>query len=235
MFSHERFHEAHDLIVQAWTKPGPFEFEGDHYNFKYVNCWPRPYQQPRPQIWVPSQGSSETVKWAADPSRKYQFLVTFSSAELVTRYLNAYRTQAREFGYEPSGDQMGWAVPVYVADTDERARAEAGRAIETLFGDYLPNPWEMLLPPGYTSMSSMKTTMKLRSSLGTETPDAVAPHRTCFSVPLTHSLFVSKAIGAPDVTALTWNAEVGATITKAIDSSGTALKQKNRVGCPPKP
>jgi alkanesulfonate monooxygenase SsuD/methylene tetrahydromethanopterin reductase-like flavin-dependent oxidoreductase (luciferase family) len=172
VFSHERFHEAHDLIVQAWTKPGPFEFEGDHYNFKYVNCWPRPYQQPRPPIWVPSQGSSETVKWAADPSRKYQFLVTFSSAELVTRYLNAYRTQAREFGYEPSGDQMGWAVPVYVADTDERARAEAGRAIETLFGDYLPNPWEMLLPPGYTSMSSMKTTMKLRSSLGKVRPTA---------------------------------------------------------------
>src|SRR5215472_16158291 len=23
-FSHERFHEAHDLIVRAWTEPGPF-------------------------------------------------------------------------------------------------------------------------------------------------------------------------------------------------------------------
>ena len=45
-FSHERFHEAHDLIVGAWTKPGPFEFEGEHFNFRYVNIWPRPYQQP---------------------------------------------------------------------------------------------------------------------------------------------------------------------------------------------
>jgi len=26
-FSHERFHEAHDLVVQAWTRPGPFAFE----------------------------------------------------------------------------------------------------------------------------------------------------------------------------------------------------------------
>jgi alkanesulfonate monooxygenase SsuD/methylene tetrahydromethanopterin reductase-like flavin-dependent oxidoreductase (luciferase family) len=26
--SHDRFHEAHDLIVQAWTRPGPFSFTG---------------------------------------------------------------------------------------------------------------------------------------------------------------------------------------------------------------
>ena len=172
VFSHERFHEAHDLITQAWTRPGPFEFEGEHYNFKYVNCWPRPYQQPRPPIWIPSQGSSETVKWAADPSRKYQFLVTFSSTELVTRYLTTYRSQCTEFGYECSGHQLGWAVPVYVADTDEKAKEEAGKAIENMFGDYLPNPWEMLLPPGYTYMASMKQTMKLRSSLGKVRPTA---------------------------------------------------------------
>src|SRR3954463_11579906 len=39
-FSHERYQEAHDLIVSAWTKPGPFAFEGEHYNFRYVNLWP---------------------------------------------------------------------------------------------------------------------------------------------------------------------------------------------------
>ena len=66
-FSHERFHEAHDLIVRAWTEPGPFAFEGKHYHFEYVNVWPRPYQQPHPPIWTPSQGSTETIEWAAHP------------------------------------------------------------------------------------------------------------------------------------------------------------------------
>jgi alkanesulfonate monooxygenase SsuD/methylene tetrahydromethanopterin reductase-like flavin-dependent oxidoreductase (luciferase family) len=28
-FSHQRFHEAHDLIIRAWTKPGPFAFNGN--------------------------------------------------------------------------------------------------------------------------------------------------------------------------------------------------------------
>jgi alkanesulfonate monooxygenase SsuD/methylene tetrahydromethanopterin reductase-like flavin-dependent oxidoreductase (luciferase family) len=166
VFSHERFHEAHDLIVAAWTRPGPFAFEGDHYNFRYVNLWPRPYQNPHPPIWIPSQGSSETIKWAVEPERKYPFLVTFSAAELVVRYLTLYREQAGKFGYECSGDQLGWAAPIYVADTDARAKDEARAGIESLFNEYLANPWEMLLPPGYTSLSSLKNTMKLRKSLG---------------------------------------------------------------------
>jgi alkanesulfonate monooxygenase SsuD/methylene tetrahydromethanopterin reductase-like flavin-dependent oxidoreductase (luciferase family) len=166
-FSHERYQEAHDLIVGAWTRPGPFAFEGDHYNFRYVNIWPRPYQQPHPPIWVPSQGSSETIRWAADPERRYPFLVTFSPEEQVMRYLTMYRDQARAFGYEADSGQLGWAAPIYVADTDARAMEEARPGAETLFNQYLANPWEMLLPPGYMSLESMKRTMAMRSkSLG---------------------------------------------------------------------
>jgi alkanesulfonate monooxygenase SsuD/methylene tetrahydromethanopterin reductase-like flavin-dependent oxidoreductase (luciferase family) len=173
-FSHERFQEAHDLIVSAWTRPGPFQFEGEHYNFRYVNLWPRPYQNPHPPVWIPSQGSSETIQWAAAPERKYPFLVTFSAFDLVKKYLMSYAEQAHQFGYTASGDQLGWAVPIYVADTDERAKQESAAAIESLFNNFLPNPWEMLLPPGYTSLSSMKAMMKMRRSLGSRSRNQTA-------------------------------------------------------------
>ncbi len=169
--SHERFHEAHDLIVKAWTTPGPFEFEGDHYRFRYVNLWPRPYQAPHPPVWIPSMGSRETIVWASAPERKYPFLVTFSSEAAVVRYLNMYKEAAQAHGYVASGDQLGWAVPLYVAETDERARAEAKAGIETLFNNFLPMPWEMLLPPGYTSIASMRATMKIRTALGSRAHD----------------------------------------------------------------
>jgi len=166
-FSHERFHEAHDLIIKAWTTPGPFEFEGDHYRFRYVNLWPRPYQTPHPPVWIPSMGSRETVVWASAPERKYPFMVTFSPESAVVRYHNMYREAAETHGYTAAGSQLGWAVPIYVAETDERAREEARAGIETLFNNFLRMPWEMLLPPGYTSNASLKVTMKLRaSSLG---------------------------------------------------------------------
>jgi alkanesulfonate monooxygenase SsuD/methylene tetrahydromethanopterin reductase-like flavin-dependent oxidoreductase (luciferase family) len=165
-FSHERFHEAHDLIVKAWTTPGPFEFEGDHFRLRYVNLWPRPYQKPHLPVWIPSMGSRETVVWASAPERKYPFMVTFSPESAVVRYHNMYREAAQAHGYTASGGQLGWATPIYVAESDEQARDEAKAGIESLFNNFLSMPWEMLLPPGYTSNASMKATMKLRPALG---------------------------------------------------------------------
>jgi alkanesulfonate monooxygenase SsuD/methylene tetrahydromethanopterin reductase-like flavin-dependent oxidoreductase (luciferase family) len=166
-FSHERFHEAHDLIIKAWTTVGPFEFEGNHFRNRYVNLWPRPYQTPHPPVWIPSMGSRETIEWASAPERKYPFLVTFSAEAAVVRYLNMYKETAQSMhGYAASASQLGWAVPLYVAETDARAKEEARAGIESLFNNFLPMPWEMLLPPGYTSNASLKATMKIRTALG---------------------------------------------------------------------
>jgi alkanesulfonate monooxygenase SsuD/methylene tetrahydromethanopterin reductase-like flavin-dependent oxidoreductase (luciferase family) len=156
-FSHERHMEAHDLVIQAWTRPGPFAFEGKHYHFEYVNIWPRPFQQPHPPIWVPSQGSSETIEWAAHPDRKYLYMQNFNPYSAAVKYLNYYREVARErYGYEASSDQIGWAAPVYVADSDEQAIEEARGPIEYLFNKTLRMPPNMFFPPGYTSAPSMR-------------------------------------------------------------------------------
>ena len=166
--SHDRFHEAHDLIVQAWTKPGPFAFTGHYYNHEYVNLWPRPFQQPHPPIWVPSQGSKETIDWAANPDRRYTYLQTFSPAKVVGKYLKSYRDTAEGFGYEAKDSQLGWAVPVYVADTDEKARQEAKKPFELFRNRLLKMPFEMLLPPGYSSRASLKGMMAAKASLTQE-------------------------------------------------------------------
>ena len=164
-FSHDRFHEAHDLIVRAWTEPGPFAFQGRHYNVQYVNLWPRPYQKPHPPIWIPSQGSKETIDWAAHRDRRYTYLQTFSPANVVQRYLKMYRDTCRSFGYEAEDRQLGWAVPVYVAATDEAARAEAKPHFEAFRNVFLKMPVEMLLPPGYTSRESLKNVMKAKAAI----------------------------------------------------------------------
>jgi alkanesulfonate monooxygenase SsuD/methylene tetrahydromethanopterin reductase-like flavin-dependent oxidoreductase (luciferase family) len=155
-YSHERHMEAHDLIVQAWTRPGPFAFEGKHYLFEYVNLWPRPFQKPHPPIWCPSQGSTETIEWAAHADRKYLYMQNFSPASTVVKYLNQYRRVAwQRHGYEATSDQLGWAAPVYVSDTDQRALDEAREPIEFLFNKILKMPAGMFFPPGYSSIESM--------------------------------------------------------------------------------
>jgi alkanesulfonate monooxygenase SsuD/methylene tetrahydromethanopterin reductase-like flavin-dependent oxidoreductase (luciferase family) len=164
-FSHDRFHEAHDLIVRAWTEPGPFAFQGRHYNVQYVNLWPRPYQKPHPPIWIPSQGSKETIDWAAHPDRRYTYLQTFSPANVVQRYLKMYRDTCTSFGYEAEDRQLGWAVPIYIAETDELARREAKPHFEAFRNVFLKMPVEMLLPPGYTSRESLKNVMKAKAAI----------------------------------------------------------------------
>jgi len=164
-FSHDRFHEAHDLIVRAWTEPGPFAFQGRHYNVQYVNLWPRPYQKPHPPIWIPSQGSRETIDWSAHPDRRYTYLQTFSPASVVQRYLKMYRDTCKGFGYEAEDRQLGWAVPVYVAQTDEAARREAKPHFEAFRNVFVRMPVEMLLPPGYTSRESLKSVMKAKAAM----------------------------------------------------------------------
>lgn len=163
--SHERFHEAHDLIIQAWTRDGPFEYSGKYYKHRYVNLWPRPYQQPHPPVWIPSQGSQETIDFAAHPDRKYTYLQTFSPAVAVQKYLDAYRARAEEYGYTAPDSQLGWAVPIYVGDTDESALEEAKPHFENFRNRFAKMPIEFLLPPGYTSRASMKRVAAAKASM----------------------------------------------------------------------
>jgi len=164
-FSHDRFHEAHDLIVRAWTEPGPFSFQGKHYNVQYVNLWPRPYQKPHPPIWIPSQGSKETIDWAAHPDRRYTYLQTFSPSKVVARYLKMYRDTCQGYGYEAKDSQLGWAVPVFVGESDESARRAAKPHFEAFRNVFVKMPLEMLLPPGYTSRESLKNVMKAKAQM----------------------------------------------------------------------
>jgi alkanesulfonate monooxygenase SsuD/methylene tetrahydromethanopterin reductase-like flavin-dependent oxidoreductase (luciferase family) len=152
--SQERYAEAHDLIVRAWTERGPFAYEGKHYHFNYVNPWPRPYQTPHPPIWIPSQGSASTIKWAAQ--KRYTYAQTLSPIAVVARFFQMYRDEAEKAGYTPSPDQLAWSNTIYIAETDAKAMREAKPHLEALVNRFLKMPVEMLLPPGYSNIESMK-------------------------------------------------------------------------------
>jgi len=163
--SRDRFHEAHDLIIAAWTRPGPFEWYGRHFKLRYVNPWPLPLQRPHPPIWSPSQGSAETVDWAA--RNRYTYLQTYSDTGTLRRAFGEYREAAERHGYTSSPSQLGWAVPTYVADTDEQARREARPHLEFLFNTLLRMPRDMFFPPGYLTMASASRVMGAKRGLGT--------------------------------------------------------------------
>ncbi len=153
----ERFAEAHDLILEAWTRPGPFEFSGKHYRIRYVNPWPRPIQQPHPEIWIPGVGSLETMEFVA--RRRYAYMgIPYFHFDVFKRYFSMFRDACEAEGYEADPLQYGWLLPIYVAETDEQARAE----FEEHFWYFVKRllPGIAISPPGYFSPRSLPNVLR---------------------------------------------------------------------------
>ena len=168
--SQERFFEAHDLMVAAWTRPGPFDWDGKHYQVKYVNPWPRPIQDPHPPIWLPTQGSSSTVRWAAE--KRYTLFQTFSPLAALVKSTRQYSEFAREFGYTPDPEQLGWAVPIYVGKDDDSAMAEFKPHVEYLYHQLRRRPWQATMPAGYVPRAAAAAVIERRKGVGTDRPTA---------------------------------------------------------------
>jgi len=146
-----RFNEALELIVECWTRPGPFVFNGRYYKLRYVNPWPVPVQKPHPPIWIPGAGSLETMELVA--RRRWAYMgIPYFHRRVFQRNFEFFREACAREGYTARPEQMGWLVPVYVADSDAQARRE-----------YEPHLWHFvrrllpginITPPGYTSARS---------------------------------------------------------------------------------
>ena len=162
--SRSRFYEAHDLIVKAWTEPGPFEWDGQNYHFRYVNVWPRPLQKPHPPIFSPSQGSTETILWAAE--HRYPYVCTYTPLDQLVRYYDLYReVAANQHGYTAGPEQFGWTAMVYVADDEKSAIEQVRPHVEYFAQRCFHIPSHMLMPPGYTSSKSLRGMIQAQAAI----------------------------------------------------------------------
>ena len=162
--SQARFNEAHDLIIQAWTRPGPFAFEGKYYKFKYVNPWPRPYQDPHPPIFTPSSGSLSTIRWSAQ--RRYTYCQTLAPIAAVAQTFKLYREEAEKAGYQATPDQLAWSNAIYVAESDDKALRDVRPHLEAYANEFLTRNPVMMAPPGYTSVESIKRMRAIKGFMG---------------------------------------------------------------------
>lgn len=154
----ERFYEAHDLILKAWTEPGPFQFIGKHFRIRYVNPWPRPLQQPHPEVWIPGVGSVETMEFVA--AHRYAYMgIPYFHIRVFERTFRMFREICEEQqGYQADPLQMGWLVPIYVAESDAAARREFEEHLWYFVKRLLPGI--TIQPPGYTSVRSLENILK---------------------------------------------------------------------------
>ena len=153
----ERFWEAHDLIVKAWTShDGPFNWEGKYFHHRQVNIWPRPYQEPHPPIWITalSPGSARDV--GEKGSIVACFLTGFQGTKTV---FESYRARRAELGLPVAGmDRFAYAALIYTGETDEEGYAGARKLMWYVEGNKVPT--QFTNPPGYHPIASAVAAMK---------------------------------------------------------------------------
>jgi alkanesulfonate monooxygenase SsuD/methylene tetrahydromethanopterin reductase-like flavin-dependent oxidoreductase (luciferase family) len=152
VYNRDRFDEAHQLLIKTWTEPGPFRWDGDHYQVRVVNPWALPLQQPHPRIIVPGVSSPETIAWAA--SHGYPFLALNTTLDATKKMWAYYHEVAAEAGFESKPYHRGYLMRVHVAETEEKALRNAEEYMWML-GEFtgIGQP-HWISPTGYSSFDS---------------------------------------------------------------------------------
>jgi alkanesulfonate monooxygenase SsuD/methylene tetrahydromethanopterin reductase-like flavin-dependent oxidoreductase (luciferase family) len=182
-YNREMFNEAHDFIIQAWTRPGPWRYEGKHFHYRHVNPWALPYQKPYPPMWIPGVLSPETVRWCAE--HRYPYIGLGTALGPTCDLWDIYAEAAQQQGYQAGPENFGYLIPTFVAETEDKAQ-ELGKGFVFGGGQNAFSRPEHTLPPGYNSKAAIQrlatqpggswlgvNRAKLMQTRGGENPDGV--------------------------------------------------------------
>jgi alkanesulfonate monooxygenase SsuD/methylene tetrahydromethanopterin reductase-like flavin-dependent oxidoreductase (luciferase family) len=128
--SRERFAETLEIVKRAWTSER-FSFSGKYFTYDKVAVVPKPLQKPTPPIRIAATSidTYAAIGTLGHPIFVAARLGTLSElAPLVCGYREAYSAA----GHAGRGE-VYLRVPVYLAETEERARREPEESVMHLF------------------------------------------------------------------------------------------------------
>jgi alkanesulfonate monooxygenase SsuD/methylene tetrahydromethanopterin reductase-like flavin-dependent oxidoreductase (luciferase family) len=151
----DRYYEAHDLVLRAWTEPDTFAWNGRFNQQRYVNIWPRPVQKPHPPIWIPGGGSIETWRWCAEMDHVYAYLSYFGyQAGQAT--MDGFWAEMDRLGKDRNPYRAGFLQFVGVAESREEAYRLYSEPAEYFYGRCLHVDPRFANAPGYTSEATQR-------------------------------------------------------------------------------
>ena len=151
----ERYLEAHDLVMQAWTEKETFAFNGRFNQQRYVNIWPRPVQQPHPPVWIPGGGSVETWRWCAEMDYVYCYL-SYYGYKAGSATMKGFWDEMDRLGKDRNPYRAGFLQFVGVAESRSEAMERYSEAAEYFYGRCLHVDSRFASPPGYNTEATQR-------------------------------------------------------------------------------
>jgi alkanesulfonate monooxygenase SsuD/methylene tetrahydromethanopterin reductase-like flavin-dependent oxidoreductase (luciferase family) len=151
----ERYYEAHELIMKAWTTREPFAFNGKYTKLRYVNLWPRPIQQPHPPVWIPGGGSVETWDFCVENDYVYSYL-SFLGYQYGKRLMDQFWERVAKMGGDGNPFQGGFAQTICVGETDADAEREYKQHVLYFYNRCLHIFPGFAEAPGYRTVKTLR-------------------------------------------------------------------------------
>ena len=128
--SRERFAETLDILKKAWTEER-FSHAGKYFSFNGVAVTPKPCQRPYPELRM-AAATPETFPQIGRLGLPIFVAVRQGPFSQLAESIKAYRAAYAEAGH-PGRGRVYQRVPAYLAETRERARAEARDSLMSFF------------------------------------------------------------------------------------------------------
>jgi alkanesulfonate monooxygenase SsuD/methylene tetrahydromethanopterin reductase-like flavin-dependent oxidoreductase (luciferase family) len=119
--SKDRMFEALDVMIRAWTQER-FSFDGHYYHYDNVCLTPKPYQQPYPPIRIAAT-TDDTFPVLGEMGVPIFIGLRTAGLPVVSHQVRSYIEAWQQAGHAGEPD-VALRVPVYVAETAERAVTE---------------------------------------------------------------------------------------------------------------
>ena len=124
----ERFRENLEVVLRAWSEP-VLNHSGRFHEYRDVQVWPRPLQQPHPPVWMAATATVESFEFAGRHGFHMMLIPFLHEIEELRPKVEAYLNARRAGGHDPATARVLGVYHMCVGKSSAEARAAAAKGL----------------------------------------------------------------------------------------------------------
>ncbi|HEU4341746.1 MAG TPA: LLM class flavin-dependent oxidoreductase [Candidatus Binatia bacterium] len=124
----ERFRENVEVVLKAWSEP-VLNHKGRFHEYRGVEVWPRPLQEPYPAVWMAATASVESFELAGQRGFHMMLIPFLHEIEELRPKVEAYLKARQAAGHSRSTARLLGVYHTYVGDSHGEAREAAASGL----------------------------------------------------------------------------------------------------------